>query len=390
MDWELLLRSQQADLLKRLKASTKNLLRCDRRGYHSELTVISGKELEELRGFCWSMADKFKLKFKDRPVQDIFTKHLKGKLGEEVVANRLGNLVTEVDYEKKVGGDGKVDFRLVKATEVGIQVKSRNTKKVERAKWPISRDEINKNAVLVCVLITEIVSVEQAEYSLILAGFLPTKMIEIDDHEESTFLTIDQLLYSGGLRGYLEKLLSSTKGEKQQPAKPAIARPITVRDRQEAEKYLRLGQDFYQEQDYQKALFNYDQALQSNPRLVEVYVKRAMVKSATEDKQGAIEDCSQAIRIDSKFADAYNYRAGARRAIEDWTGAVEDYTQLISLNPNSAFAYLNRGLAYSAQKITQQALEDFQKAADFFKQENDSAYYQFALSKCRELQEALK
>lgn len=128
MDWTTSLRcqrrakpSQQTDFIQRLKSGC--LLHCETQGQHSELTVISGERLKQLRDFCWEMADKYK---RNSSVRKVFIDNMKGKLAEEVVQVRLIDLVTEVDYEKRISGDGKVDFRLNSDPAIGIQVKSRH------------------------------------------------------------------------------------------------------------------------------------------------------------------------------------------------------------------------------------------------------------------------
>jgi hypothetical protein len=197
MDWTTPLRSQQADFIQRVKSG--HLLHCEAEGQHSELTVISGEKLKQLRKFCWQMAEKYK---RTSPVYDVFINNLKGKLGEEVFKARLANLITEVDYEKRQRGDDKVDFRLASDPSIGIQVKARHGS-IDTVRWSISSEEVDKNAVLICVLIQEEVNEAQAEYHLILAGFLPTQQIK----ESGKFsFKIDKLLYSGGLQSYLEYL----------------------------------------------------------------------------------------------------------------------------------------------------------------------------------------
>ncbi|MEQ8753560.1 MAG: hypothetical protein RID09_08580 [Coleofasciculus sp. G1-WW12-02] len=153
MDWITLLRSQQTDFIQRLKSG--HLLHCDVEGQHSELTVISGERLTQLRDFCWQMAEKYK---RNSSVRDVFINNLKGKLAEEVVKARLGDWVTEIDYEQRLGGDGKVDFTLTCAPDVGIQVKSRYGS-IDTVQWSISPEEAYKNHVLVCILIQEEVNV---------------------------------------------------------------------------------------------------------------------------------------------------------------------------------------------------------------------------------------
>jgi hypothetical protein len=171
MDWTTPLRSQQTDFIQRLKSGC--LLHCEIQGQHSELTVISGERLQQLRDFCWEMAHKYK---RNSSVRKVFIDNMKGKLAEEVVQVRLIDLVTEVDYEKRISGDGKVDFRLTCDPAIGIQVKSRHGS-IDTVQWSISKEEVEKNAVLVCILIQEKVNEAQSEYNLIIAGFLPTYLI---------------------------------------------------------------------------------------------------------------------------------------------------------------------------------------------------------------------
>jgi hypothetical protein len=131
--------------------------------------------------------------------RDIFLNNLKGKLGEEVVKIRLGDFITEVNYEKLIGGDGKVDFTLVDNPNIGIQVKTRQGS-IDTIEWKINSQEVKKNSVLVCILIQEEVRATQSEYHLYLAGFLPTNMIKVNYDEAS--LAANELWYGGGLRSY--------------------------------------------------------------------------------------------------------------------------------------------------------------------------------------------
>jgi uncharacterized protein YjbI with pentapeptide repeats len=198
--WEISLRSQQADFIKRMKSGY--LLHCETEGQHSELTVISSERTEQLRKFCWQMVKQYR---QDSP-QQVFIRNMKGKLAEEAIKARLADLITPVDYEKRRGGDGKVDFRLAANTAVGIQVKARYGN-IDSVQWSISQEEVENNAVLVCVLIQEEVNEAQGEYNFIMAGFRPTNMIDVSNGQAS--IQINQLLYSGGLRCYLESLRPS-------------------------------------------------------------------------------------------------------------------------------------------------------------------------------------
>jgi len=270
MDWTTLLRSQQADFIQRLKSGC--LLHCETEGQHSELTVISGERLKQLRDFCWQMAEKYK---QMSPVRKVFINNLKGKLGEEVIKARLDNFVTEVDYEKRLSGDGKIDFTLTSNSSVGIQVKARHGNS-DTIQWSVTSEEVEKNAVLVCILIQEEVSEAQSEYHLITAGFMPTKLIELSNGEAS--LAIDKLLYAGGLRSYLENLDSLedydsfyTLTKNQQDGDLSSDKSqdtlIALEAASKAHSYHSIGIDRYREKNYERAIEDFNEAIRLNPKM---------------------------------------------------------------------------------------------------------------------------
>jgi tetratricopeptide (TPR) repeat protein len=330
MDWITPLKGQQTDFIQRLKSA--KLLHCDEKGQHSELTVISGQRLDQLRDFCWEMVKKYK----PTEPKNYFINNMKGKLGEEVVKSRLADFVTEVDYEKRVGGDGKVDFTLTSDSSIGIQVKARNGN-FDKIQWSISQEEIEKNAVLVCILIQEEVSEAQAEYNLILTGFLPTNMIK--SVASKALVGIDELLYSGGLRSYLESLTSS-----------------------EADEYMRLGYECLEKKDYQGAFGYYTQVLQLKPNNESAYFNRGLTRDYLGDKPGAIDDYNQAIKFIPNYADAYYNRGCARSELGDKQGAIDDYNLAIKFNPNYVDAYLNRGNARYQLGDKPGAIADYNQA----------------------------
>jgi tetratricopeptide (TPR) repeat protein len=389
MDWTTILKAQQTDFIQRLKSG--DLLHCEKEGQHSELTVISGERLKQLRDFCWEMAEKYRRT--STPIRDVFVNNLKGKLGEEVVKSRLGDFVTEVDYEKRIGGDGKIDFTLTSDSSIGIQVKARYGN-FDTIKWSISQEEIEKNSVLVCILIQEEVSEAQSEYNLILAGFLPTNII--NSYGVKALVEIDELLYPGALRGYLESLTSS-----------------------DADKYFSLGHECFNKKDYKGAIDDWTQAININPNYAGAYNNRGITRSELGDNQSAIDDFTQAININPNCADAYCNRGNAHSELGDNQSAIDDFTQAININPNCADAYCNRGNAHSelgdkqgaiddytqATKIhpndadgyynrggqhlflgnRQSAIDDYQKAADIYKKEGNETKYRDAISQIHNL-----
>jgi tetratricopeptide (TPR) repeat protein len=286
------------------------------------------------------MADKYK-RNSQASIRDVFINNLKGKLGEEVVAKRLGKLVTPVDYTEKLGGDGKVDFTLTTNPTIGIQVKARHGG-IDTLRWSICPEEVKKNAALVCVLIQEGVDEAQPEYNLILAGFLPTDLIK----DGQTEFGITELLYGGGLRSYLESL-----------------QPVDTSNPEKAEAYYHRGIDHYCQGNIYKA----------------------------------IENLNQALLLNANHASAYSWRGRALTRLGNYRGAIEDYTQAIRLNPDDPFSYKIRGIVRRKIGDTEGAISDCQNAANLYEemleleiiQEEDEEYLNHleVLELLRELQQ---
>ncbi|MDZ8259669.1 tetratricopeptide repeat protein [Nostoc sp. ChiQUE01b] len=374
MDWITLLRSLQSDFIKRLASGC--LLHCETEGQYSELTIISGERLKALREFCWQMAEKYK---RVLPVRDVFISYLKGKLGEEVVKERLADFITEVDYEKRFGGDGNIDFTLTSDPSIGIEVKSRHGR-IDRVRWSISSEEVEKNAVVVCILIQEDVSEAQSEYHLFLAGFLPTQMIKLKTGKIS--FGIEQLLYGGGLWCYLEQLQSSINNSSRQqppiykylPKQEILSKPTNHQVLQSSFQpeydhedlnmfYVKLGDEYFQRGEYTNAITNYNQALQVNQSDVDfVYYKRGLANYQIGDYEAAIADYSQAIQKNLHDAKSYNKRGLALYQLGRLEEAINDYTQAIRINPNVAVTYKNRAEARSHVGDNQGAIEDYTQA----------------------------
>ena len=357
MDWIPVLRHLQSDFISRLKSGC--LLHCEAEGHHSELTIISGERLRLLREFCWKMAEKYK---RVSPVRDVFISFLKGKLGEEVVKERLADFITEVDYEKRLGGDGNIDFTLTENSLIGIEVKSRYGT-IDKVKWSVSSDEVQKNAVIVCVLIQEEVNEAQSEYHLFLAGFLPTQMIKLKTGKIA--FGIEQLLYGGGLRFYLEEKLKSNKHNFQKQIKhkhhqSKIKSDALICDNEDFNLlFVKLGDEHLTKGEYDAALSAYSQALQIQPYDADIYYKRGNAYYSLEDYPAAITDYLRAININPNYIQAYNKSGNARYYLGDYEGAIADYTHVIKNNPDDAFAYRNRAYVRSYIGDNQGAIEDY-------------------------------
>ncbi|MDJ0800339.1 MAG: tetratricopeptide repeat protein [Calothrix sp. MO_167.B12] len=371
MDWISLLRSLQSDFIRRLSSGC--LLHCQREGDYSELTIISGERLRKLRDFCWQMAEKYK---RNHQVRDVFINNLKGKLGEEVVKERLADFITEIDYEKRYGGDGNMDFTLTSHPSIGVEVKSRHGT-IDKVRWSVSSDEVEKNAVVVCILIQEEVNEAQTEYHLFFAGFLPTQMIKLKTGRIS--FGIQQLLYGGGLRYYLEQVQLSTINytppkisqftpPKQKslssiiPSNIQTVKPVFSHINKNNYPNIKQGEELFNQGKYQAAIDVFSQLLHNQKSNTELYYQRGLARYEIGDYEGAIADYTQAIQINSYHAQAYKKSGLTRYKLGDYEGAIADYTQAIHINPDDSAAYINRGYTRSCIGDKQGAIEDYTQA----------------------------
>jgi len=144
-------------------------------------------------------------------------------------------------------------------------------------------------------------------------------------------------------------------------------------------------QDFYVraaakslEKNYHGAVEDYSQAIELNPEFVEAYLKRGMARYKLGDDRGTLKDCNQALQINPNLAQAYYYQGRARYRLGYTQAAIEAYTQAIRLEPDYAQAYYHRGLANHDLKELPLAVEDLQKASEFFNEQGDRTGNQLA------------
>ncbi|WP_341525070.1 tetratricopeptide repeat protein [Nostoc sp. UHCC 0302] len=150
--------------------------------------------------------------------------------------------------------------------------------------------------------------------------------------------------------------------------------------------YYGLGYAYAGLGDNKQAITNYNQTLKINPNFAPAYYGRGNARAAFGDSAEAMADYSRALRINPNDAKAYYGRGNARAAFKDNQGAIEDYNQALRINPNFAQAYYGRGIVHSALEDKKKAIADFQKAANLYKAQGNTNYYQKALQLIRKLQ----
>jgi tetratricopeptide (TPR) repeat protein len=156
--------------------------------------------------------------------------------------------------------------------------------------------------------------------------------------------------------------------------------------------------------DNQGALIDLDQAIkllqlntdqESKQALPETYHRRGKVRMTTGDIQGAIADFGEMIKLNkaaSDWAEAdfdhseYQYllRADAYLKLGNFSAAILDYDEIIKQSPDYlSDSYYRRGIAHESLGHTQNAIADFQKAAEIYRKNHDAEGYQAAATQLK-------
>lgn len=132
----------------------------------------------------------------------------------------------------------------------------------------------------------------------------------------------------------------------------------------DAKTYYSSGNDYYERNEYEKAIENYNMAILLNPVFSEAYFNRALSYYQLKNFDKSVSDYTKAIELDPQNPIIYNNRGDAFYRKQDFQNAVKDYDKAVSLNPNYLKAYYNRGLSYASIEEYEKAVDDFTKVIE--------------------------
>lgn len=139
-----------------------------------------------------------------------------------------------------------------------------------------------------------------------------------------------------------------------------------------AELYIWRGNAWYNKKDDDKAITDYNKAIEINPNYALAFYNRGFAWVVKKEYSKAIEDYRKAIDIEPDYASAYVIRASILRAMKKYDNAIADYDKAIDIDPDYANAYYNRGLAKKEQNIDiEGGKRDFEKYLELTVDEND-------------------
>ena len=231
----------------------------------------------------------------------------------------------------------------------------------------------------------------------------------------------DEAAYTGEAPQTAEEVPPEESGTQEKPttpAEPAIAEEFTIPEEPEtpektesptpyslpptpspdvqAADYHRRAAIYLTMGEYDKAIQEYDKALELDPTYAPACYDRGLAHAQLQHYADAIADFSDVIARDPHQADAYynrglvyarqnafdqaladydqalalrpddplihNSRGNVHYNTKDYAQAIADYDQAIQHDPAYADAYLNRGLTCAAQEEYQHAIADYNQA----------------------------
>ena len=110
--------------------------------------------------------------------------------------------------------------------------------------------------------------------------------------------------------------------------------------------------------DKQRALNDYNEAVKLAPRNARVYYGRGVFYALQSDDDAALRDFDMAISIDSKPILALRQRAKIYQAHGNFSSALADYSHAIRLQPKTALLWSERGYVCLRQQDYESAAKD--------------------------------
>jgi len=142
--------------------------------------------------------------------------------------------------------------------------------------------------------------------------------------------------------------------------------------------YISLGAVLEQAGQLDGALGAVERAIAVNPSSYEAYRNRGMLFEKRGRFDEAIADYTRAVTLRPTYHEAYNSRGLVYAKMGQFDEAIADYSETIRINPRHFGAYVNRGVAYTLAGQYDKALEDFNRAV-LLDQNDPAAYFNRAM-----------
>ena len=164
----------------------------------------------------------------------------------------------------------------------------------------------------------------------------------------------------------MQEFVAASRGRRYEVAEKIISELINMGGTYW--EYDTRGAFYFNWGKYEKAIKDFDQAIELNSQYSESYHNRGTTYSLQGNHDQAVTDFSQAIKINPELSEAYVGRGNAYRSQGNLTKAIADYTKAIRINSEYSEAYYYRGLVHVAEnnpnRDIERAKKDYLRAVD--------------------------
>ncbi len=134
---------------------------------------------------------------------------------------------------------------------------------------------------------------------------------------------------------------------------------------EQAGPHFKQGDAAYQKHEYDKAIAQYSEAIQLDPKVGKYYYARGLCYVAKGEKDKAVADFNRVIHLDPnslESRDAYNCMGNVYCEQKDYQKALADYDAAIRLDGKDPHGFYNRGCCYGEMGDIAKSIPDFTEA----------------------------
>lgn len=144
---------------------------------------------------------------------------------------------------------------------------------------------------------------------------------------------------------------------------------------QNYEDYIKMGDKYYDHQEFKDAKDNYNKAIELQPNYYEGYYKRGIVENELSDTTAAIEDLCRSISLKPDFGDGLWLRGSIYFNLKNYEGAKKDFLEYLKNKSTSPEALFNIGLCNLNLSNFPEAISYFTDAKESYKNRFDNNEY---------------
>lgn len=123
-----------------------------------------------------------------------------------------------------------------------------------------------------------------------------------------------------------------------------------------------MGYEYHKKGQYDKAIVEYNRALELNPQNFEAYVNRGNAYEAKGAHEDAIADYNRAIEINPNYGGAYMNKGVVYARMGQYDQAISNISKGIDIDPKNGEMYFNRAVTYFHNNEYDKAWDDVNKA----------------------------